>query len=107
MISKKHIIDELDLESMSLDNLFSRVLMCSYLYYEAIIESPWTDNQFDFACKKLHDNYDQITHINKDMLSKDLLAAGSGFGLKYTNRIKAASCLWKEIYKEQFSGKII
>lgn len=107
MTSEQYNVDELDLENMSLDMLFSRVLMCSYFYYEAIIDSPWTDNQFDFACKKLHDNYDQITHVNKNLVSKDLLAAGSGFGIKYTNRIKAASCLWKEIYKKQLAGKII
>ena len=38
MTIEEHLIDEIDLEHMSLDNLFSRVIMCSYLYYELLLK---------------------------------------------------------------------
>lgn len=88
---EKPKINESDLESMSLPLLFVRILMCSYLYYIANEKTPWTDNQFDWACKKLFDNYDKFEHQNKNLLSKDSLGAGTGFSIKFTKRIICAS----------------
>ena len=99
-------IDEMDLKNMRLDRLFSRVLMCSYMYYDGRIESPWTDSQYDYACKRLHDEYDNFDHVNKNLLSRESLKTGSGFSIKYTERIRIASEIWRNIYKKQIFERI-
>ena len=72
-------------------------LMFSYLYYEKNI-SLIDDSEFDKLCKTLHDKFDEVQHINKDLVSKSDLTAGTGYGINYTNRIKsAAMSLTKDI----------
>ena len=89
-------IDEFDIESLSLPQLFSRVLMCCFLYYKINGKTPWTDNQFDWACKKLYEKYDSFDHVNKNLMTKEDLLAGTGFSIEYTKRIQFASETWMQ-----------
>jgi hypothetical protein len=86
-------LHSIPLEEISINQMVSVYLMSSYLYY--VLDDPLMfDSEYDFVCKKLLASYDQITHIHKHLIDKDLLRAGSGFDIKYTNMIISASKLW-------------
>ena len=60
-------------------------LMASYAYYKE--DDPiLSDALFDDMGKKLLENWDNITHLHKEYITKDELVAGSFLG-KYPSRI--------------------
>lgn len=74
-------------------------LMSSFLYYKGdktILE----DGDFDYMCKRLYDEWDNITHYHKHLLDKDSLRAGTGYELQYNTRISSAASQWYEDYLE-------
>ena len=83
----------MELNNISINRLVPIYLMSSYLYYE-LDKSVLTDSQFDYLCKKILDNWDNINHMHKHLIDKNNLKAGSGYGLEYTNLIKSASVNW-------------
>ena len=52
----------MELNNISINRLVPIYLMSSYLYYE-LDKSVLTDSQFDYLCKKILDNWD---NINRD-----------------------------------------
>lgn len=60
---------------------FSWWLSASYAYY-CRYESLFSDECFDKLSKYLLDNYDKLEHHHKHLVTKDGLAAGSGYYLK-------------------------
>ena len=86
----------MELHNISLNRLVPIYLMSSYLYYEHD-KNVLDDTQFDYVCKKLYDNFYDITHMHKHLLDKDNLKAGSGYGITYTNLIMSSALKW---YKE-------
>jgi len=63
-------------------------LMAAYAYYiedDPILE----DRDFDLLAKKILKDWDEIEHIHKDYLSKDMLEAGTYMG-DYPSRIEGA-----------------
>ena len=72
-------------------------LMHSYLYY--IEDSPIvSDGEFDHICKMLLEKWDKIKHFHKHLINKDDLIAGTGYALKYPERVKNAA---KHLLKER------
>ena len=64
--------------------------MYSYAYYkegESLIE----DAEFDQMCKDLIDNWDKIEHYHKHLIDLDSLRAGTGYDIKYPNRVVGAA----------------
>lgn len=61
-------------------------LMASYAYY---VESDpiLTDHEFDELAKKLSENWDDISHFHKHLITKDDLNAGTYLG-EYPERVK-------------------
>ena len=86
----------MELDKVSINRLVPIYLMSSYLYYEHD-KNVLDDTQFDYVCKKLYDNFDDVTHMHKHLLDKDNLKAGSGYGITYTNLIMSSALAW---YKE-------
>ena len=86
----------MELHNISLNRLVPIYLMSSYLYYE-LDKNVLKDEEFDYICKKLYDNFDDVTHMHKHLLDKDNLKAGSGYGITYTNMIMSSALAW---YKE-------
>ncbi len=86
----------MELDKVSINRLVPIYLMSSYLYYEHD-KNVLDDTQFDYVCKKLYDNFDDVTHMHKHLLDKDNLKAGSGYGITYTNLIISSALTW---YKE-------
>ena len=63
-------------------------LMASYAYY--VQDDPiFTDGFYDGLAKTILDNWDNITHRHRDVLSKDDLAAGSFLG-EYPSIVEGA-----------------
>ena len=81
---------------MALRPLFSRYMCASYLYYELNQDSPWSDAQFDGACKRLYDEWKNIDHPHKKMTSRKALKAGTGFQLRYPGWVPDCATRWKQ-----------
>jgi len=63
-------------------------LMAAYAYYED--DDPIiSDRLFDLMAKRILENWDQIEHIHKSYITKDMLQAGTYIG-EYPTRIKGA-----------------
>jgi hypothetical protein len=72
---------------------FSWFLSASFAYYLRF-ESLLSDEVFDQMCKYLLDNYDKLDHINKSLVTKDMLKAGSAYNLSendYPLRVRISS----------------
>ena len=63
-------------------------IMASYAYY--VEDNPiLEDSTFDRLAKKLLANWDDVEHMHKNLLNKDMLEAGTFMG-EYPSRIKYA-----------------
>jgi|SRR6056300_552694 hypothetical protein len=63
-------------------------LIAAYAYYEE--DSPIiSDRLFDLIAKRILENWDQIEHVHKSYITKDMLQAGTYIG-EYPTRIKGA-----------------
>ena len=71
-------------------------LMFSYAYYQEN-ESLIEDAEYDQICQDLITNWNDITHWHKPLLNLESLKAGTGYDIKYPDRvIYAALALIKE-----------
>ena len=85
----------MELNNISINRLVPIYLMSSYLYYEHD-KNVLDDTQFDYLCKKILDNWNNITHMHKHLIDKNNLKAGSGYGISYTNMIMSSALDWYE-----------
>lgn len=60
---------------------FSWFLSASFCYY-IDMESILTDELFDGMCTWLLEHYDEVEHVNKDLVTRDMLRAGSAYNLR-------------------------
>ena len=81
---------------MHINALYSHYLMSSYLYYKNLPVVPWSDVQFDMACKRLLLEWDDIDHIHKHLCSKEDLEAGTGFSIDFPLQTQHAAMHWVE-----------
>ena len=65
-------------------------LMFSYAYYKEN-ESLITDSEYDQICQDLITNWNDITHWHKSLLNLESLKAGTGYDIKYPNRVVSAA----------------
>ena len=65
-------------------------LMFSYAYYQEN-ESLVPDAEYDQICQDLITNWNDITHWHKRLLNLDSLKAGTGYDIKYPNRVVSAA----------------
>ena len=62
--------------------------MCAYAYYE--MDKPLIEDfEFDALAKEILENWDNIQHMHKYLLTKDMLEAGTYLG-EYPNIVKGA-----------------
>jgi len=79
-------------------NPIARYLMCAYAYYEQ--DDPLiSDVEFDMLAKYILQNYDDINHFHKHLVTKEDLEAGTYLG-KYPERVKGAVKNWRAIRKK-------
>ena len=65
-------------------------LMFSYAYYQEN-ESLIPDEEYDQICRDLITNWNDITHWHKPLLDLESLKAGTGYDIKYPNRVVTAA----------------
>ena len=65
-------------------------LMFSYAYYKEN-ESLVPDAEYDQICQDLITNWNDITHWHKRLLNLDSLKAGTGYDIKYPERVVNAA----------------
>jgi len=65
-------------------------LMFSYAYYQEN-ESLIEDAEYDQICQDLITNWNDITHWHKPLLNLDSLKAGTGYDIKYPERVVNAA----------------
>ena len=82
-----------NVKEISSNRLIPYYLMSSYLYYDED-KVVLSDNDFDFICKRILDEWDKITHVHKPLVDRESIKAGTGFGNQYTNMIKGAAYAW-------------
>ena len=69
-------------------NPIAKYLMCAYAYYE--LDNPLIEDfEFDALAKEILNNWDNIEHMHKYLLTKDMLVAGTYLG-EYPNMVKGA-----------------
>ena len=79
-------------------------LMASYAYY--VQDDPiFSDGFYDGLAKKILENWDNITHRHRDVLSKDDLEAGSFLG-EYPSIIEGALASLREQPKSVAKPKV-
>lgn len=70
-------------------NPIAKYLMCSYAYYK-LDKNLITDQEFDQLGKDILANYDNIEHIHKHLVTKEMLDAGTYLG-EYPNMVISAT----------------
>tara|TARA_Y100000816_G_scaffold233554_1_gene178994 strand:- start:1004 stop:1249 length:246 start_codon:yes stop_codon:yes gene_type:complete len=69
-------------------NPIAKYLMCAYAYYE--LDKPLIEDfEFDALAKDILNNWDNVQHMHKHLLTKDMLVAGTYLG-EYPNIVKGA-----------------
>ena len=69
-------------------NPIAKYLMCSYAYYQ-LYKPLIEDFEFDQLAKDILENWNNIQHMHKHLLNKDMLVAGTYLG-EYPNIVKGA-----------------
>jgi len=70
-------------------NPIAKYLMCSYAYYK-LDKNLITDQEFDQLGKDILANYDNIEHMHKHLVTKEMLDAGTYLG-EYPNMVIGAT----------------
>ena len=83
----------MNIETLHINRLVPFYLMSSYLYYKED-RQVLTDEDFDRLAKRLLDNWDNVEHIHKHLISKGDLQAGTGYAIQYSQRIINAAKNW-------------
>ncbi len=84
----------MNIETLHINRLVPFYLMSSYLYYKED-RQVLTDEDFDRLAKRLLDNWDNVEHMHKHLISKEDLQAGTGYAIQYTQRIINAAKNWE------------
>ena len=89
----------LDAVETSINLLVPWYLMAAYAYYEE--DNPiMSDQTFDKCAKKLLNNWEQIEHMHKHYLNKDMLYAGTYIG-EYPSRVEHAVGALRGAYNDK------
>ena len=83
----------MNVETLPINRLVPFYLMSCCLYYKED-KQVLTDEDFDQLAKRLLDNWDSVEHMHKHLISKEDLQAGTGYAIKYSQRIINAAKNW-------------
>ena len=72
------------------DMLVPWFLMASYAYYD-LGRLIMTDSEFDNISRELEKHWDDVEHMHKHLITKEMLVTSSGYSIEYTNMIKHAT----------------
>ena len=72
-----------------MNNPIAKYLMCSYAYYK-LDTNLISDHEFDQLGKDILANYDNIEHMHKHLVTKEMLNAGTYLG-DYPTMVRSAT----------------
>ena len=82
-------------------NPIAKYLMCAYAYY--VEDRPLiSDSDFDKLAKDILDNYDNIEHVHKHLVTKEDLKAGTYLG-EYPGIVQGAVKSYRNSNRESIS----
>lgn len=82
----------MNIDNFSIDKLCRWYTIHSSLYYQ--YDNPViSDYDFDLICKRLLDNYDNITDEWRVFITKDNLVAGTGYDIAFSSLPKMCLCV--------------
>jgi hypothetical protein len=81
------------LDSLSGYRQYSYYLIFSYLYYEWDL-TPIPDTLYDRLCNVLLSKWRRLEHPHKHLTTRDDLSAGTGFSIRYPDRVVNAAIEW-------------
>jgi hypothetical protein len=78
------------IDELSPNSLLAWFLISSYCYY-VLSEPVMTDMDFDYLTERLKEEYDNVNHPHKLLVTKDNLKAGTGFDIDYPTIVKCTA----------------
>lgn len=87
------------IDTLNDNQLVTHYLMSCYLYYE-LDKQVYTDDQFDQLAKRLLRQWDNVQHMHKHLITKGDLEAGTGYAIKYPERVKGGARAWYKLNKK-------
>ena len=79
-----------DIRNMHPNALVSWFMIGSYAYYD-LNRSVMSDYDFDFLVKRLKDEWDNIDHPHKELITPTNLDSGSGYDIEFPSMVKGAT----------------
>jgi NAD-dependent DNA ligase len=70
-------------------------LMASYAYYKLGV-NIMPDSEFDRIARNLKKHWDNVDHMHKHLITKEMLSTQSGYSIEYTTMIKHATMIYIE-----------
>ena len=83
----------MNVQNINKNMLVPYYLMSSYLYYVED-KQVLSDHDYDNITKRLLNEWNEVKHYHKHLISIDDLKAGTGYAIKFNNRIKNAALNW-------------
>ena len=79
-----------EIKNMHPDALVSWFMIGSYAYYD-LNKNVMTDYDFDFLVMRLKEEWDNINHPHKELITLTNLNAGSGYDIDFPSIVKGAT----------------
>ena len=87
------------------EELFMRLQQEIPYSIAVVVEQFKEDQKYDIICKRLYNEWDEVEHFHKHIVDKESLIAGTGYQLKYPERVKNAAIALKEKYSGKELGR--
>ena len=88
-----------EIRNMHPDALVSWFMIGSYAYYE-LDANVMSDYDFDFLVKRLKEEWNNINHPHKELITLTNLDSGSGYDIKFPSMVKGATVSYLNYNKE-------
>ena len=91
-----------EIRSMQPDSLVSWFMIGSYAYYE-LNKNVMSDYDFDYLVQRLKDEWDNIDHPHKELITTTNLESGSGYDIEFPSIVKGATISYLDHIKNNKS----
>ena len=88
-----------DIKNMHPDALVSWFMIGSYAYYD-LNKNVMSDYDFDYLVQRLKDEWDNIKHPHKELITTTNLESGSGYDIEFPSIVKGATVVYLDHIKK-------
>ena len=89
-----------DIEKMNPNQLLSWFLIGSYAYYE-LSDPIMADSTFDRLVQRLKENWEEVDHYHKYLVTESHLEAYTAYDIKYPQIVKYSALNYIREYREK------